>query len=142
MMDIFNLLKKIDMLLIDDDEWIRDSLSIYFDSEGCSIFTCETAEEGLQILDRQRFDIIIADYRLPGMDGIQFFERILLPHPDVVKILITAYPTDTVSCQARQAGVQRVISKPFTSSELLECLTALMDPMVIHSQEKPPSGIP
>ena len=96
----------------------------------------------MQILDRQRFDIIIADYRLPGMDGIQFFERILLPHPDVVKILITAYPTDTVSCQARQAGVQRVISKPFTSSELLECLTALMDPMVIHSQEKPPSGIP
>jgi DNA-binding NtrC family response regulator len=124
MMEIFNLLRKMDMLLIDDDEWIRDSLSIYIDSEGCCIMTCETAEEGLQVLDRQRFDIIIADYRLPGMDGIQFFEQTHLSQPDVVKILITAYPTDTVSFQAAQAGVQRVIPKPFTSRDLLECLAA------------------
>jgi CheY-like chemotaxis protein len=142
MMDIFNLLRKMDILLIDDDEWIRDSLSIYFDSEGCRIVTCETAEEGLQVLDRQRFDIIIADYRLPGMDGIQFFEQSRVSHPDIVKILITAYPTDTVSGQAVQAGVQRVVPKPFTSGDLLECLSALTDPAVISCQEKPLSGKP
>jgi len=59
------------------------------------------------------------------MDGIQFFEHTHLSQPDVVKILITAYPTDTVSCLAAQAGVQRVIPKPFTSRDLLECLAAL-----------------
>ena len=141
-MDIFNLLRQMDLLLIDDDEWIRDSLSIYFDSEGCRLVTCETAEEGLQVLDRQRFQIIIADYRLPGMDGIQFFERIRRPHPDVVKVLITAYPTDTVSRRARQAGVQRVVPKPFTSEELLECLTALTDPAAHRCQGGSLSRIP
>lgn len=140
-MNIFSLLKEMDMLLIDDDEWIRDSLSIYFASEGCSIVTCETAEEGLHVLGKHRFDIIIADYRLPGMDGIEFFEQTRLSHPDIVKILITAYPTDTVSCQATQAGVQKVIPKPFTSKDLLECLSALTDPAGNHCQEKPSSGI-
>ena len=101
MMDIFSLLRERDMLLIDDDEWIRDSLSIYFDSEDCRIVTCESAEEGFQALDRQQFDIIIADYRLPGMDGIEFFEKSRLSHSDVVKILITAYSTDSVICRAK-----------------------------------------
>lgn len=141
MMDIFSRLREMDMLLIDDDEWIRDSLSIYFDSEDCRIVTCESAEDGLQALDRQRFDIIIADYRLPGMDGIEFFEKSRLTHPDVVKILITAYPTDTVSCQAIQAGVQKVIPKPFTSRILMESLSLLTESAVSPCEQKPPSKI-
>lgn len=140
-MDIFSRLRERDMLLIDDDEWIRDSLSIYFDSEDCRIVTCESAEEGLQVLDRKRFDIIIADYRLPGMDGIEFFEKSRLSHPDVVKIMITAYMTDTVSRRAKQAGVQTIIPKPFTSKELLECLADLTERSVSHSQQKPSSTI-
>jgi DNA-binding NtrC family response regulator len=131
-MDIFSLLREKDMLLIDDDEWIRDSLSIYFDSEDCRIVTCESAEEGLLALDSQRFDIIIADYRLPGMDGITFFEKSRQSRPDVVKILITAYATDTVGCRAKEAGVQTIIPKPFTTKELLECLGRLAKPSVSH----------
>lgn len=130
MMDIFSRLREMDMLLIDDDEWIRDSLSIYFESEDCRLVTCDSAEDGLQALGSQQFDIVIADYRLPGMDGIEFFEKSRLSHPDAVKILITAYATDSVNCQATQAGVQRVIPKPFTSHDLLDCLAVLTKPSV------------
>jgi DNA-binding NtrC family response regulator len=137
MMDIFCQLRERDMLLIDDDEWIRDSLSIYFDSEDCRLVTCESAEDGLQAMDSQKFDIIIADYRLPGMDGIEFFEKSRLSHPDVIKILITAYPTANVSCRAIQAGVQRVIPKPFTSQDLLECLAVLTKPSAADHRQKP-----
>ena len=129
-MEIFSRLRKMDMLLIDDDEWIRDSLSIYFDSEDCRLVTCDSAEEGLQALDNQQFDIVIADYRLPGMDGIEFFKKSRLAHTDVVKILITAYATDSVNCEAIQAGVQKVIPKPFTCHDLLDCLAVLMKPAV------------
>jgi len=142
MMDIFSRLREKDMLLIDDDEWIRDSLSIYFDSEDCRLVTCESAEDGLEALGVQQFDIIIADYRLPGMNGIEFFEKSHLFHPDVVKILITAYSTDSVSCQAMQAGVQKVIPKPFTSQDLLDCLAVLTKPAVSRCQKESPSGIP
>jgi len=142
MMDIFSRLREMDMLLIDDDEWIRDSLSIYFDSEDCRLVTCDSAEDGLQLLGSQQFDIVIADYRLPGMDGIEFFKKSRLSRPDVVKILITAYSTDSVSSQAMQAGVQKVIPKPFTCRDLLDCLAILTEPAVSRCQKKSPSGIP
>ena len=55
---------------MDDDEWIRDSLTLYFCSEGCHLLALGTAEEGMELLKRENFEIVITDYRLPGMDGI------------------------------------------------------------------------
>jgi len=51
--DLFSKLKKMRMLLIDDDEWIKDSLSLYFEAEGCHLLALETAEEGNE--DRNRW---------------------------------------------------------------------------------------
>ena len=79
------------ILLIDDDEWIRDSMSIFFESEGCYLLALETAEEGIEELKKEVYDIIIVDYRLPGMDGLEFLRQIQELHPDTMRILITAY---------------------------------------------------
>ena len=95
-MDLFNKLKRMQMLLIDDDEWIRDSLSLFFEGEGCHLLALETAEEGIEALKKQDYDIIIADYKLPGMDGLDFLSRIQESHPDVMKVLITAYGSEEV----------------------------------------------
>jgi CheY-like chemotaxis protein len=54
-MDLFSKLKKMRILLIDDDEWIRDSLSLYFEGEGCHLFALETAEEGIEALKGQNY---------------------------------------------------------------------------------------
>lgn len=124
-MNIFRKLKDLDILLVDDDEWIRDSLSIFFESEDCSLVTLETAEKALMALNRRNFDIIITDYKLPGMDGIALLKKIKMSHPKAVKILITAYATDAVVRQARQAGAQQLIPKPFTSETIVECLAQL-----------------
>jgi DNA-binding NtrC family response regulator len=65
-MNSFNQLKKLKTLLVDDDEFIRDSLKIAFGTKGCAIRVAETAEEGLQAIKEEQFDIIISDYRLSG----------------------------------------------------------------------------
>lgn len=114
------------MLLIDDDEWIRDSLSFFFDAEGCKLQTFETAEEALKVLRRQHYDIIICDYRLPGMDGLQFFKHIQGSHPHAIKILITAYMTDGVAKAAKKLGTDELIAKPFTSEKIETSLTRLL----------------
>ena len=62
-MNLYKKLRNMKMLLIDDDAWIRDSLSIFFESEGCHLKALETAEEGLKALKKQPYDIIIVDYR-------------------------------------------------------------------------------
>ena len=100
-MNVFKKLKYLKTLLVDDDEWIRDAMSIFFTSEGCRIQTLETAEEALQVCKKEHYDIVIVDYMLPGMNGISFVKALDLlerkqekglksvPKP-VIKILITA----------------------------------------------------
>ena len=132
-MDLFRKLRTMRILLIDDDEWIRDSLSLFFENEGCHMLTLETAEEGVEALKERTYDIIIVDYRLPGMDGLEFFKRIYWAHPRPVKILITAYGSDEVLSEANKVGVQDFISKPFTTDTIETCLSKLL---ANHEQEE------
>jgi DNA-binding NtrC family response regulator len=125
-MDLFAKLKTMKILLVDDDEWIRDSLRIFFEAEGCHIVALETAEEAMEELNCQDYDIIITDYRLPGMDGVAFLKQIKNSHPDSIKILITAYKSDVVVSEAKKVGVQHLIAKPFTSETIEASLSHLI----------------
>jgi len=114
------------ILLIDDDEWIRDSLSIFFENEGCHLTALETAEEGMKELKTKTFDIIVTDYRLPGMDGLEFLKKIKRFHPNVMKVLITAYRSNDVVSEAKRIGVQDFIEKPFTIKTIEDSLFRLI----------------
>jgi DNA-binding NtrC family response regulator len=125
-MDLFVQLRKMKILLIDDDEWIRDSLTLFFESEQCQLKALETAEEGLNALRHQRYDIIISDYWLPGMNGLDFFKCIKNSNKNAIKILITAYGSPGVVDEARKAGVHSLIAKPFTSDTVEAVLSRLI----------------
>ncbi len=126
-MDLFKKLKKMKILLIDDDEWIRDSLTLFFESEECRLIALETAEEGIDALKQESYDIVIADYRLPGMDGLEFFEHLQKSHPNVIKILITAYGSKGVVSEAFKLGIHDFIDKPFTSETIERSLLRLIE---------------
>ena len=126
-MNLFSKLKKMKILLIDDDEWIRDSLSLFFESKGCHLRALMTAEEGMGALKREDYDIIISDYRLPGMDGLKFFTRISGSHHDTIKILITAFGNEEVISEAKRIGIEDIIEKPFTTTNIEESLSQLIE---------------
>jgi DNA-binding NtrC family response regulator len=115
------------ILLIDDDEWIRDSLGLYFEGEGCHLLALETAEEGIEALKEQHYDIIMVDYRLPGMDGLEFLRRIQKTQPNALKLLITAYKSEGVVSEALKIGIQDFIEKPFTTKTIEGSLTRLIE---------------
>jgi DNA-binding NtrC family response regulator len=121
-MNPFNQLKQVKTLLVDDDEFIRDSLKIAFATKGCSMRVAETAEEGLQAIKKERFDIIISDFRLPGMNGLEFLKLANITHPDSVNILITAYRDEHLFSEAIRLGVTEFIDKPFSVKALAELL--------------------
>ena len=125
-MDLFNKLKDKKILLVDDDEWIRDSLTLYFDSEGCNMMAVETAEEGMELLTQQNYDIILIDYKLPGIDGLTFSRKIQEICPDAIKILITAYKNKKVVSEAVSAGIQDLIDKPFTIKTIEDSISRLI----------------
>ena len=126
-MDLFSKIREMKILLIDDDEWIRDSLSIFFEAEGCRVLTLETAEEGLSAIKDHIFDLIIVDYKLPGRDGIEFLKRVRHTQPNALKILITAYRNENVVSEAKKLKVQGFIEKPFTSDTFMASLTQLIN---------------
>jgi len=138
--DLYTKLRNQKILLIDDDEWIRDSLSIFLAGEGCSLDAYETAEEGIKALHRNRYDIIITDYRLPGMDGLKFFGRIQQWCPHAIKILITAYPNREIYALAHSAGVHDYIEKPFTTTSIEEVLSRLLQNEEVNRKMAEPCG--
>jgi two-component system response regulator HydG len=124
------------ILLIDDDEWIRDSLRIFFEAEGCHLLAFETAEEGLTELKDRTYDLIIVDYKLPGLNGLEFFKRTRNIPSDALKVLITAYRDNTVISEAKKLKVQGFIEKPFTSESLMASLAHLIDMREFRKQRR------
>jgi DNA-binding NtrC family response regulator len=126
-MDIFDRIKNMKILLVDDDEWIRDSLSLFFEAEGCNLLTFETAEEGMEALKQQTYDIVISDYKLPGMDGLEFLRRVKEKQPNAYEILITAYANCEIEKEANEIGVKNIIPKPFTSEDVETSLSRIIE---------------
>ncbi len=124
-MDLFSELRDLKVLLVDNDEWIRHSLCLFFEGEGCHILAIETAEEGMEIVKKESFDVIIADYRLPGMNGLDFLRLIQGSSPGARKILVTAYGNEELIASAQKTGIDGFIRKPFTSKALVESLRGL-----------------
>jgi DNA-binding NtrC family response regulator len=125
-MNIFEEIKDKKILLIDDDESIRDSLTMFFQGEGIFIDTLETAEEGMKVLENQHYDIIITDYKLPGMDGLSFLKLIQGFYPDAFKILITAYGSSEIINTAKSFGMDEYIEKPFTTKLIKDALSRML----------------
>ena len=125
-MDIFDRIKNMKILLVDDDEWIRDSLGLFFEAEGCNLLTFETAEEGMEAVKQQVYDIVISDYKLPGMDGLEFLRRVKEKQPNAFEILITAYANCEIVKEADEIGVKDIIPKPFTSEDVETSLSRIV----------------
>ena len=121
-MNAFDELKQVKTLLVDDDEFIRNSLELAFKTKGCRLRAAETAEQGLKCLNKSRYDLIISDFRLPGMDGLDFLKLSAFTQPDAIRFLITAYRDDHIYAKALRSGIDQFIDKPFAVTVLVSLL--------------------
>ena len=126
-MDPFRKLAKMKTLLVDDNELVRDALRLVFMNKGCFLQATETAEEGLCTLEKESFNIIISDLKLPGIDGLEFFRQANVYQPNTVKVLITACGSDDVASRASGIGVNDYIEKPFLIKKLITSLALLVE---------------
>jgi len=130
-MDLFAQLQGMKVLLVEDDQWVRDSLRRFFANENCVLMVVETGEDGLEIVKNHDCDIIITDYRLPGMDGLEFLKRAQELNPRFKKILLTAYMSEAVISEAFRLGVHEFIEKPFSMEDMEEALCRVLEKKVL-----------
>ncbi len=81
----------ISILIVDEEESVRDSLYNWFIEDGYHVKCAENAKKALLILEVEKFDIVLADIKMPGMDGLEMHRRIKKLNKNVVVIIMTAF---------------------------------------------------
>ena len=120
-------LKKLKILVVDDEPGWRDLLSLELSSEDCQVVTASSADEALRLLQAKSFDLIITDARMPGpLDGIDLIKTYRKEHPGQKAIFITGYAIEEKIEQALQEGTVLCLKKPFQSQELLDAIQGLL----------------
>ncbi len=110
--------KKNSILIVDDEESVRDSLHNWFIEDGYHVESAENAKEALSILETKNFDIILADIKMPGMDGLEMHRRIKSLNNEAIVIVMTAFASVETAVQALKDGAYDYITKPFDPDEL------------------------
>ena len=85
----YNPLRGIKMLIIDDDDGLCNSLKYFFEDNDCLITTAKSAEEGLELLNTIKPDVVIVDLNMPGMGGHEFINLISKDNPHLPIIVIS-----------------------------------------------------
>ncbi len=101
------------IVIVDDEERVALTLSKGLRKlPQCEIRTASSGELCLQLFSEKPFDLLITDYRMPGMDGVALAERILQLFPQTVVILMTAYNNGDVQRYCQHLAISRILDKP------------------------------
>ncbi len=106
-------MKKVKVLIVDDEAIIRDALSDWLKDIGYQVFTAENGQKALNVIEKEKPGIMIADLVMPGMDGIELMKKAKAQQPDIEVIIITAYASIPTAITAMKEGAYDYIEKPF-----------------------------
>lgn len=109
---------KVNILIVDDEEIVRESLASWLEEDGYEVKVAENAGRALERLPEKDWNLAMVDLKMPGMDGIELMEEIRKVKPETIVIIMTAYATVDTAVQAMKKGAYDYIVKPFNPEDL------------------------
>ena len=106
------------VLVVDDEQSLRKVLAATLQREGYEVQVAVDGEEALAALDRDGADVVVTDLVMPKMDGLSLLRKVMLRHPDVPVIVVTAHGRVDSAVEAMKAGAFDFVTKPFETTEL------------------------
>ena len=116
---------QLSVLVIDDDQSLRKSIGLNLENAGYQVVLAADGLDALSLMQRQRFQIVLCDLKMPRLDGLQFITRCKAVTPEVAIVLMTGFGSDALALEAISAGAYDYISKPFSVDQLLLVLRKL-----------------
>jgi DNA-binding NtrC family response regulator len=119
--------KGVNILVVDDEEIVRDSLSSWLEEDGYHVEAVESGKKALERLPAKVWDLLLVDLKMPGMDGIQLMEEVRKTHPDMLVIIMTAYATVDTAVKAMKKGAYDYFVKPFNPDDISLTIRKIVD---------------
>ncbi|MBD5804940.1 Cyclic di-GMP phosphodiesterase Gmr [Azoarcus sp. Aa7] len=111
------------LLLVDDEPSIQSALRRILRREGYTLLFAGSAVEALELLSRHAVGVVISDLRMPGMDGVQFLDKVRSLHPQAVRMILSGYAdVGMITSAINRGAVFRFLHKPWDDRELLEAV--------------------
>jgi len=110
------------VLVVDDEKVVCNSCKKILAQKGYNVDIALSAQEALKKVKDNGFNVVIADWKMPEIDGIEIAKRIKKENPDTVVIMITGYPSIETSIKALRSGISDYVPKPFTPDELSDAV--------------------
>ena len=85
---------------------------------GYAVKGANRGETAVELMRREPFDLLVLDYKMPGMTGFEVFQQARVLHPDMAVVLVTGHGTPEIINEANRMGFSAILLKPFTSDEL------------------------
>ncbi len=129
--------KEKNILVVDDEETVRDSLASILSREGYRVSMAESGEEGLRILKDQPIQLVISDHNMPQMTGIEFLKLVRERHPQVLRIMLTGDPDpQTIIRSINEGEVYRFIKKPWDNTMLRVTVYFAFETIVLEEENR------
>jgi DNA-binding NtrC family response regulator len=116
--------KKGSVLVVDDEEIMREVLETLLSADGYRVDLTKTGEDGLEAYGKRAYDVVLLDVSMPGIGGLRALEEFLKMDPDAVIVMITAYATFDTAIAAWERGAFGCIRKPFQNDQITATIAA------------------
>lgn len=111
------------VLLVDDSDVTLQLIALMIRTEGYEVYQTTDPEDALRLIAEKQIDVLISDWSMPGLDGIELLRLVSRLHPDVVPVMLTAHASLEVALDALNSGhVFRFLTKPMKAKDVRDAL--------------------
>lgn len=130
--------ENIKLLCVDDEKNVLRALERIFMDDDYEILTAISGEDGLAVLaENSDVQVVVSDFRMPGMNGVEFLRQVCEKYPDTVRIVLSGYAdTGAVVSAINEGQIYKFVSKPWSDEELRQTVAKAVEAFSLHRQNR------
>lgn len=120
------------ILVVDDKELFIEYIQGVLSGENYNVITASSGKEGLEILKKQSVNMVISEYKIPLMSGLEFLEKVRIIYPDILTIMVTDQPDIKLAIKAiNEAGVYKFLLKPWDDIDFKNAIKKTLESLQV-----------